>query len=134
LYQEICPLHPLVASSLAPDEFCRFITDPSKAISVPRVFFVELDLAEMADDPERGRAADLPYAQPDHVRDCLVAVERDPGKRTKTVDRIHPQEFPYRCVKGGFYLGDQDYMRYYPFPSEEDLQANYESWWRDANR
>jgi len=28
LYQELCPVHPLIASSLDPSEFCKFITDP----------------------------------------------------------------------------------------------------------
>jgi hypothetical protein len=133
LYQEICPLHPLVASSLVPDEFCRFITDPAKPISVPRIFFVELELAELAEDPERGQPTNLPYAHMDHVRDCLMEVQRDATKHTKTVDRIHPQEFPYRCVKSGFYLGDQEQVLYYPFPSEEELQTQYASWWRYAS-
>jgi hypothetical protein len=134
LYQEICPLHPLVASSLPPDAFCRFITDPAKPISVPRIFFVELELAELADDPEHGQPTNLPYAHMDHVRDCLMEVQRDASKDTKTVDRIHPQEFPYRCVKSGFYLGDPEQVLYYPFPSEEELQSKYYSWWRYASR
>ena len=134
LYQEICPVHPLVASSLAPDEFCRFITTPSKPVYVPRLCFVELDLAELADDPEHGRATNLPYAHMDHVRECLVEVQRDGQKHTKTVDRIHPQEFPYRCVKSGFFVGDQKQMLYYPFPSQEELESKHFSWWRYASR
>lgn len=134
LYQEIAPVHPLIASSLAPDDFCRSITDPSKPIWVPKICFVDLELADLSDDPERGRADNLPYEHMKHVRDCLLDVHQDPNKHTKTVDRIHPQEFPYRCIKTGFYLGDQQGLLYYPFPSREELEGKYFSWWRFANR
>ncbi|MDT8300491.1 MAG: hypothetical protein RQ760_03340, partial [Sedimentisphaerales bacterium] len=30
LYQELCPVHPLIASTLDPSEFCKFITDPQE--------------------------------------------------------------------------------------------------------
>jgi len=134
LYQEIGPVHPLIASSLAPDEFCRFITGPTNPISVPTICFVDLELPDLSEDPEGGRADNLPYAHMDHVRDCLLEVKRDSNKHTKTVDRIHPQEFPYRCIKTGFYLGDQQRLLYYPFPSREELESKYYSWWRYANR
>jgi len=134
LYQEICPVHPLIASSQAPDEFCRFVTDPGKSIFVPRICFVDLELGELSEDPEGGRADNLPYPHMEHVRDCLLDVVRHSEKHTKTVDRIHPQECRYRCIKTGFYLGDQDRMLHYPFPSREELETKYFSWWRYANR
>ena len=134
LYQELCPVHPLIASSLAPDAFCRFITDPAKPLHVPRICFVDLALSELAEDPQDGRADNLPYAHMDHVRECLLEVQQDPDKHTKTVDRIHPQQFPYRCVKTGIYLGDPEETLYYPFPSHEELESKYFSWWRFANR
>jgi len=128
LYQELCPVHPLIASSLTPPDFCRFITDPSQAVYVPRICFAELELAELAEDPRRGRAGNLPYPQFDHLRNCFVGLEDDTGKHTKTVDRIHPHEFPYRCVKSGFFLGDQEEMLYFPFPSREELESKYYFW------
>lgn len=128
LYQEICPVHPLIASSLPPDKFCRFITDPTGLLFVPRICFAELELSELARDPRRGRAADLPYPHLDHLRNCFVGLEEAPGKHTKTVDRIHPTEFPYRSVKSGFFLGDQNGMLYFPFPSREDLASKHYFW------
>lgn len=128
LYQEICPVHPLIASSLAPDEFCRFITDPAGPIFVPRICFAELELSELVIDPHLGRPKEYPYRHFDHLRDCFVGLEGDTAKHTKTVDRIHPPEFPYRCVKSGFFLGDQDGILYYPFPSREELGSKYFFW------
>jgi hypothetical protein len=132
LYQEICPVHPLIASSLPPDQFCRFITDRSHPVSVPRICFVDLELQELADTPQEGKANNLPYPHLEHLRDCLTQLAEDETKDIKTVDRVHREEFPYRCVKSGFFLGDQADLLYYPFPTTEQLETDYYEWWRSA--
>jgi hypothetical protein len=133
LYQEICPVHTRVVSALAPEQFTSYITDPAHSIFVPRICFAELRLGELADDPEGGSAGDLPFHAMAHLRDCLVQLRDNPGKETKTVDRVHPQSFPYQTVEGGVYLGDSRGLRVYPFPSEKELQSTYYEWWRSAS-
>lgn len=132
LYQEICPVHPLIASVLEPSAFCRLITDPGHPVYVPRICFAEMELRALADDPERGDAADLPYPHIDHLRVCLRELLDDEEKKTKTVDRIHPPQFPYRCVKSGFYLGDQRGVLFFRFPSRDELETKHYTWWRSA--
>jgi len=131
LYQELCPVHPLIASSLNPAEFCKFITDPGVNVSVPKISFVELQLGGLANDPKNGQTEGLPYQNIEHLRDCLSELTSK-AKTTKTVDRIHPQRVPYRVIKSGFYVGHQDNMLYYPFPSEEELERDHHAWWRSA--
>jgi hypothetical protein len=133
LYQEMCPVHPLIASSLAPDEFRRFITDTSRPISVPRICFVDLDLGELAEDPVHGDETDLPYHGVDHIRECLTELLPDNGKQTKTVDRISQQSILYRCIKGGFFVGDKERMLYYPYLSRDEMESEHYNWWRCAN-
>jgi len=133
LYQEICPVHPLIASSLGPDEFRRSITDTSRPISVPRICFVELELACLAQDPVSGSATGLPYPAIDHIRDCLAELRPQTDKQTKTVDRISRQSVLFRCIKGGFFVGDQERMLCYPYPSLEELERKHYAWWRCAN-
>jgi len=133
LYQEICPVHPLIASSFAPDEFCRFLTDTSKPVSVPRICFVDLELGDLAEDPVHGDETGLPYHDMHHVRDCLAELQPDNGKQTKTVDRISRQSIIFRCIKSGFIIGDHERTLYYPYPSREEFQSKYYKWWRCAN-
>ena len=130
LYRELCPVQPVVASAHDPLEFTKFITDPSSRVSVPRICFVEFALAGLADDPKHGSAADLPYHNIGHIRNCLT--ELGP-KQTKTVDRVPQREILYRCVQGGFYVGDQQGTVYYPYPTLDELEGKYHSWWRSAN-
>jgi hypothetical protein len=133
LYQEICPVHPRIVSTLDPIQFTRYITDPSNPIHVPKICFVDLRLGELSSDPEAGSANDLPYRAINHLRDCLIELRENPGKGTKTVDRIHPQAFPYQTVASGVYVGGGQELLFYPFPAVEELQSSYYEWWRSAS-
>jgi len=131
LYQELCPVHPLIASRMDAKDFCLSITNREVTVSVPRICFVELDLADLAHDPSTGDARNLPYSNVQHIRDCLVELAtRD--KTTKTVNRIQNEYIPYRCVKEGFFVGDQAGLLHYPFPSAEDMEKDHHYWWRSA--
>jgi len=132
LYQELCPLTPLIASNLNPVDFGQFVTDRRNAISVPRLVFVELLLNDLAKDPLSSSAENLPYANIDHLRDCLNSILKNPGKHTKTVIRCMQQDILYRTIKNGFFVSDQKDICYYPFPSENDLEEKYHDWWRSA--
>jgi hypothetical protein len=133
MYQEICPVAPRVVSTLDPREFCSFMTDSKQSIHVPKIFFAELDLGELAGNPETGSVRDLPYHNIEHLRSCITELKKDPGKGTKTVDRMAPIEFPYRMVENGFFVGDAREMLYYAMPSERELQTTHYVWWRSAS-
>ncbi|MFW6133524.1 MAG: hypothetical protein ACOC8F_06465 [Planctomycetota bacterium] len=133
LYQEVCPVHPRVVSTMDPREFAAFITDPARHVSVPRICFCELGLGELGEDPDHGEVHDLPYPNIEHLRDCLRQLRNSEQKATKTVDRIQPQQFPYRCVQNGFFVSDPESLGYYPFPTAEQFETTYYDWWRSAN-
>jgi hypothetical protein len=133
LYQEIAPVHPLVASTLGPREFYELIVkSPTSLLSLPVVCFVELRLGELAEDPERGAIRDLPYPNIGHVRQCLVEL-RTKTVHAKMVNRIQPASFPYRTIKSGIFVGNGERFLYFPLPSQEDLRAKHYRWWRSAN-
>jgi hypothetical protein len=133
MYQEICPVTPRVVSSLDPREFADFMTDSTRSIHVPIIFFAELGLGELAKDPEKGSTKNLPYGSIEHLRGCVKELGSQPHKSTKTVDRIPPGDFPYRAVQNGFYLGNGKELRYYPMPSEQEMQTTHYIWWRSAS-
>jgi hypothetical protein len=133
LYQELAPIHPLVVSTLDPVKFNHLIThDPGSLIHLPAFCFVELRLGQLAADPEYGAIEDLPYGYMPHLRECLIEVQ-DKALHTKMVNRIQPVEFPYRTIKNGIFLGNQEALAYFPMPSREALRDTYYRWWRSAN-
>ena len=133
LYKELCPVHPLVASVLGPADFCAFITSDANRVRLPRLCFVDMGLAEQADTVQTGPRGEMPGVDADHLRDCLASLGGAEGKHTKTVVRLHPPDVCYPCVDSGFYVGDRERLRFFPFPSRDDLQAKHYSWWQSAN-
>jgi len=133
LYQEIAPVHPLVASTLGPRDFYELIVkNPTSLVSLPAICFVELSLGELAQDPVFGAVRDLPYSNMDHLRQCLVDLA---GKmvNSKMVNRIEPPAFPYRMIKSGVFVGNEKKLICYALPSQEELRAKHYRWWRSAN-
>lgn len=131
LYQQFNPFKTMVASKLNPVEFIVFLTDPNKPISVPKLFFVELQLNQLANDPTLP-LKNLPYRNPAHLRECLIKLHQSSERLTKTVLREQQAELPYRTIEDGFYIGDHSNFLFYPFPSYEELESTYFSWWRSA--
>lgn len=132
LYQEFCPVTPRVASTLNPPDFNRFITTPSRPVTLPRLVFCELELGALAHDPATGETPDLPYPHLEHLRDCLLGLRDDPDKVAKMVMRNTSNEVLYRTVRNGFFVGDATGLLYYPMPSRQALEERYRNWWRSA--
>ena len=139
LYQDLAPVNSLVVSNLDPATYYESITtNPTKFIRFPGIFFVELELAELAKDPENGQASDLPYPFIHHLREALMVLkprtdDHASSKDSKMVHRVHSLEFPYRMVKNGFYVGNGTDLAFYPMLPHRELRDNYSQWWRSAN-
>lgn len=126
LYQELCPVTPMVASSLAPSVFMKRLTDGSTPIVLPKLFFVELKLGELSVNPLEGSAENLPYPNIGHLRDCLEIIKGEYEKHMKTVNRMFSGELLYRTIATGFYVGTKEDMLFYPYPKMKDLEKmNY---------
>ncbi|MHA2314516.1 MAG: hypothetical protein ACXACF_04425 [Candidatus Hermodarchaeia archaeon] len=131
LYQELCPVHPLIASTLGPSEFCNFITDPQVRVSVPKICFLDLRLGTVPEKSNKSDPGDLPYKNIKHLWNCMLELT-EKNKTTKTVNRVYSPRVLYRCIKSGFYVGDQHTLLYYPFPSSEEMEKKHHRWWRWA--
>ncbi len=132
LYQELSPTRPMVASTKSPLAFYRHMTDPAASLfALPALYFADLRLGELATDPERGGCDDLPYANMDHLRQCLVDIKAT-GAATKIVDRNHSIVFPYRIVRNGFFFGSGSEVVHYRMPSREELLEKHYDWWRSS--
>ena len=131
LYQQYNPFSTMVASKLTPPEFIHFLTDAAKPVSVPRLFFVELQLNDLANDPTLP-IKNLPYKNPAHLRECLLKLHESSERLTKTVMRVRHSELPYRTIETGFFIGDQNDFFYFPFPDQHELETTHFAWWRSA--
>jgi len=127
LFQELCPVTPLVASELTPSAFLKKLTDGSIPIVLPKLFFVDMKLGELATNPLSGSVEHLPYSNIGHLRDCLEILKGEYEKHMKTVQRVYSGSLLYRTIESGFYVGSKDEILYYPYPSLAELEnINYE--------
>ena len=127
LYQELCPVTPLVASGLSPSVFLKRLTDGSTPIVLPKLFFAELKLGELATNPMSGSTEHLPYTNTGHLRDCLEILQGEYEKHMKTVQRIYSGKLLYRTIESGFYVGEKDEIVFYPYPTMAELEdINYD--------
>jgi hypothetical protein len=127
LFQELLPVSPLVASELTPAAFLKRLTDGSIPIVLPKLFFVDLKLGELATNPIGGSVENLPYSNIGHLRDCLEILRGEYEKHMKTVQRIYSGSLLYRTIESGFYVGAKEEIVYYPYPALAELEnINYE--------
>jgi hypothetical protein len=132
LYQELCPLIPMVLSTQAPAAFARTITDPGNPVNAPRIFFADLRI----DRDERGKlAGGLPYTDPLHIEDLVHELEQGEAgaKTTKTVSRTPRTRGFLRVIRRGFFLGDQTGVKFYRFPTRDELEIHHSKWWHSAS-
>jgi hypothetical protein len=127
LFQELLPVSPLVASELTPSAFLNRLTDGSIPIVLPKLFFVDLKLGDLATNPLGGSVDYLPYSNIGHLRDCLEILKGEYEKHMKTVQRVYSGSLLYRTIESGFYVGSKQDIIYYPYPSLSELEnINYE--------
>ncbi len=133
LYQELCPVNPRVVSKLNPVDFCKGLTTTELGpISVPRIVFAEMKLEELAVNPDAPIVENLPYQNLEHLRDCLRELSHTYSKPNKTVIRHMKQDFLFRTIRGGLFVGDADSLLYFPMPGKEELETLHYAWWRSA--
>ncbi len=96
------------------------------------IFFADLRL----DRDAQGRLAGwLPYTDPLHIEDCIEELEQADasGKATKTVSRTPRTRGFLRVIRRGFFLGDQTGVKFYRFPTREELEIHHSKWWHSAS-
>jgi hypothetical protein len=129
LYQELCPVVPLVASNMPASRFLNRMTNPAEQVTVPKIIFAELKLDELATNPKSGSAEFLPYVNIAHLRDCLMTLNSETAKDKKTVNRHFNGNLPFRSCQNGFFVGNYEKFLFYPFPSMAELEVtNYDFW------
>lgn len=131
VYQELCPVAPMVVSGLDPQQFASFMTEISEPVGVPAIVFADiraLELDSLRDAHDTGPVYDKNLG---HLRECIQAIRSDPEKNNKNLERSF-QSFAYNIIDRGIYVGDATGALVYRVPSREDLRRYSYDWGRSA--
>ena len=128
LYAELCPVSPLVMSSLGPAEFCKDITSPAHPLHVPAICFMDMVMPDLTvDDANMGVTS--VHA---HIIETYKSMSAS-GKKMKIVDRRYKVKGWNRGIKDGFFIGNKEKVLFFPMASPEEMDAKHHEWWRSAN-
>jgi hypothetical protein len=135
LYQEICPLRLLVASSFAPPKFGHYITTETWSKGAPQIFFTQydIDVTAVVESKEifSYNMGPLPNVNPTNLPTALKELQEDPGKKTKTVS-LNPNldYMSYKAIKHGFWFSGGHETVFFRMPGMDELHDKHYSWWR----
>jgi len=135
LYQEICPLRLLVASSLDPSKFGHYITTETWSKGAPKIFFTKYNIdvaATVADNAVHAyHMGPLPNVNPTNLPTALKELQEDHTKKTKTVSLNPNLDFmSYKAIKQGFWFSGGSETVFYKMPGMDELREKHYSWWR----
>lgn len=132
LYHELCPIRPMIVSTLEPLSLIRHMTDPDQKIQVPRLALADLVVTDPEELDDSGNFGN-PYGISNrHIRDCLSAVMENEGKMTKTLGRARLETFMYNLIDSGVYIGDAEGSLFYRMKSRNELTTHHYAWGKSA--
>ncbi len=132
IYQELCPIDPVVVSSLDPSAFAKNICDPKNKIHVPKMIYANLKVIDFGDSVNTGNIGRMYSKDVEHLRECIERVTSDPTKLTKTFTRTNVESFSFQVISGGIYASDGRKTLTFAMPSVEEIKRNAYDWGRSA--
>lgn len=131
LYQELAPVGPRAVSLLGPEAFGQQITGGGNRVALPRLVFADMKLGPLARDL-CAPAGNLPYANLEHLRNCLTSLRERSDKPTKILNRDTQLDDLFYMVEGGFFVAGGGVLLHYPMPDEDTLNRDHRTWWHAA--
>ncbi len=132
LYQELCPMRPVVVTTMAPTQFCQYMTSEDTKTHVPRLAFADLRVIDLDQLDDAGNIGNLYHQNLMHLRDCIEDVGGSPERKAKTLDRARVESFTYNLIDTGVYVGDEQGVLYYRMKSPRELNMHHHAWARSA--
>lgn len=132
LYKELCPVTPLVVSSLKPNYFGSYMVDSTDKVTVPALVFADVKVINLEDIENTGNVGHMYDRNTEHLKQCIADLQAGRGKKTKTVDRSFENTFSYQIIESGIYAANSSGVCAYPMPSKETLRKEYYEWGKSA--
>jgi len=135
IYQEICPLETLVASTKDQRDFGKFITTQTKSKGAPKICFTQIEFnidqfLEMNKNKEIYNI-ELPDVNPYRFYDCITELKQIPEKLTKTISLGSLlRDISFKFLRHGFWFAEGDELKFFPMPSINELENKYFYWWK----
>ena len=137
IYQEICPLTSLVASTLDQRGFARYITTQTRSKGAPKILFTQYEFdveAFLAANHNRDLlTSPIPGTFPNLLLDYMLELKDQTEKKTKTISLNSTlTAASWRLIRHGFWFGHGEDLVFFPMPSAQELEQEHHAWSRAA--
>ncbi len=132
VYQELCPIKPLIVSKLNPVEFNKYMTDVKNHVHIPSLIFADLQPPNLSDMENTGNTGGFLLNKMDHFIHCVESVTGSKPKSNKTFDRSHVESFSFQTIGTGIFIGNGKDMLHYPMPDIATIKDIDYDWGRSA--
>lgn len=133
VYQELCPVNPVIVSRLDPQDFGRYMTDVTNKIYVPALLFTDLKVINFEDPKNTGNIGSFYDSKIPHLMQCVSDVTGAEMKINKTLTRTHVESFAFQTIDHALYLAGKKDIAMYRMPSVEEIKQIDYDWGRSAN-
>jgi len=133
VYQELCPINPVIVSRLAPREFGVYITDQRNKIYMPAIVYTDLKVINFDDPVKTGHIGTLYDGKIPHLKQCISEVNGPDGKTNKTLTRTHVESFAFQTIKYGLYVFNTENIFMYRMPTADEIKNIDFHWGKSAN-
>lgn len=132
VYQELCPIHPLVVSSYDPPTFSEHMTHPDVKVHVPKIAFCDLKTVNFDNLEDTGNVGSIYDTNLNHLKSCIASVTSKEVKKVKNVERSRTESFGYQTINRGIYIGEGRTVVQYSMPGVDEIRQHHYDWGRSA--
>ncbi|MCK4516253.1 MAG: hypothetical protein KAU31_13410 [Spirochaetaceae bacterium] len=132
IYQELCPVRPLVASTYDPPTLSEYMTHADIKVAVPKIAFADLKVIDFDNLKNTGNLGSTYDRNLDHLKSCIASVMSDHPKKVKNVERSKTESFGYQIINRGIYVGSDRNLVAYPMPNQSDIRRYHYDWGKSA--
>jgi len=132
VYQELCPVRPLVVSTYDPPTMSEYMTHDNVKVAVPKIAFADLKVVDFDNLEHTGNLGSTYDRNLEHLKSCILAVTSGGEKKVKNVERSKTESFGYQIINHGIYVGSGRDLVYYPMPAQDEIRMHHYDWGRSA--
>jgi len=132
VYQELCPVHPLVVSTYDAKTFSDYMTHENVKVAVPTIAFADLKVIDFDNLEDTGNIGSTYDRNLHHLRACIESVTSGGEKKVKNVERSRTESFGYQIIDHGIFVGSRHDLVFYPMPTLDEIRMNHYDWGKSA--
>lgn len=132
VYQELCPVRPLVVSTYDPPTFAKHMTHETIKVAVPKIAYTDLKVIDFDNLEDTGNLGATYDRNLDHLKECIASVTSDDPKKVKNVERSRTESFGYQIINNGVYIGSDEEIVFYPMPTSDEIRMHHYDWGKSA--